>query len=94
MVIGYGQCSRFGHCQLPRSPAVSFSIIVLDYLEVGPTDSSQMVLAGLAVSFLFLSLTYYLIFAGDQRAAHSVLSTLGGLGLANWKVLPIVFAGP
>ena len=35
--------------------------------------ASRMVLAGLAVSFLFLSLTYYLIFAGDQRAAHSVL---------------------
>ena len=53
-----------------------------------------MVLAGLAVSFLFLSLTYFLIFAGDQRAAHSVLFwTLGGLGLAYWKVLPIALTG-
>ncbi|MEL6965515.1 MAG: iron chelate uptake ABC transporter family permease subunit, partial [Pseudomonadota bacterium] len=34
------------------------------------------------------------IFAGDQRAAHSVLFwTLGGLGLANWDVLPIAATG-
>ena len=31
---------------------------------------------------------------GDQRAAHSVLFwTLGGLGPANWDVLPIAAAG-
>ena len=71
------------------------SLIVLGLFgrlsEQGP---SQMVLAGLAVSFLFLSLTHYLIFAGDQRAAHSVLFwTLGGLGLANWDVLPIAATG-
>lgn len=82
-------------------PAAAFagglisSLIVLGLFgrlsEQGP---SQMVLAGLAVSFLFLSLTYYLIFAGDQRAAHSVLFwTLGGLGLANWDVLPIAGTG-
>ena len=82
-------------------PAAAFagglisSLIVLGLFgrlsEQGP---SQMVLAGLAVSFLFLSLTYYLIFAGDQRAAHSVLFwTLGGLGLANWDALPIAATG-
>lgn len=71
------------------------SIIVLGLFgRLARQGASQMVLAGLAVSFLFLSLTNYLIFVGDQRAAHSVLFwTLGGLGLANWDVLPIALAG-
>lgn len=71
------------------------SLIVLSLFgRLTRQGASQMVLAGLAVSFLFLSLTNYLIFAGDQRAAHSVLFwTLGGLGLANWDVLPIAMAG-
>jgi iron complex transport system permease protein len=82
-------------------PAAAFigglvsSVIVLGLFgKLTKQSPSQMVLAGLAVSFLFLSLTYFLIFAGDQRAAHSVLFwTLGGLGLANWKVLPIALTG-
>ena len=57
----------------------------------GPT---RLVLAGLAVSFLFMAVTNYMVFAGDQRAAHSVLFwTLGGLGLARWELLPIAAAG-
>ena len=82
-------------------PAAAFaggliaSLIVLSLFgRLARKSASQMILAGLAVSFLFLSLTNYLIFAGDQRAAHSVLFwTLGGLGLANWDVLPIALAG-
>ena len=82
-------------------PAAAFigglvsSVIVLGLFgKLAKQSPSQMVLAGLAVSFLFLSLSYFLIFAGDQRAAHSVLFwTLGGLGLANWKVLPIALTG-
>ena len=82
-------------------PAAAFigglvsSVIVLGLFgKLAKQSPSQMVLAGLAVSFLFLSLTYFLIFAGDQRAAHSVLFwTLGGLGLANWIVLPIALMG-
>ena len=82
-------------------PAAAFigglvsSVIVLGLFgKLAKQSPSQMVLAGLAVSFLFLSLTYFLIFAGDQRAAHSVLFwTLGGLGLANWKILPIALTG-
>lgn len=54
----------------------------------------RLVLAGLAVSFLFAALTNYLVFAGDQRAAHSVLFwSLGGLGLARWDNLPFALAG-
>ncbi len=71
------------------------SLIVLGLFgRLARKSASQMVLAGLAVSFLFLSLTNYLIFAGDQRAAHSVLFwTLGGLGLAKWDILPIALTG-
>ena len=55
---------------------------------------ARLVLAGLAVSFLFMAITNYLVFAGDQRAAHSVLFwTLGGLGLARWELLPIALIG-
>ena len=71
------------------------SLIVLSLFgRLAQQGASQMVLAGLAVSFLFLSLTNYLILAGDQRAAHSILFwTLGGLGLASWDVLSIALDG-
>ena len=58
------------------------------------TGAERMVLAGLAVSFLFAAITNGLVFAGDQRAAHSVLFwTLGGLGLARWDNLVIALTG-
>ena len=54
----------------------------------------RMVLAGLAVSFLFAAITNGLVFAGDQRAATSVLFwSLGGLGLARWDNLLLAVAG-
>lgn len=54
----------------------------------------RLVIAGLAVSFLFGALTTWLVFAGDQRAAYSVLFwTAGGLGLASWSNLPLGFFG-
>lgn len=54
----------------------------------------RLILAGLAVSFLFTALTNYLVFSGDQRAAHSVLFwTMGGLGLASWRNIGIGLAG-
>ena len=58
---------------------------------IGP---EKLVLAGLAASFLFGAITHYLVFAGDQRAAHSVLFwTLGGLGLARWDNLGLALGG-
>lgn len=54
----------------------------------------KLILAGLAVSFLFSAVTNYLIFAGDSRAAHSVIFwMLGGLGLARWETFPLVSIG-
>lgn len=66
-------------------------VLVSRLRDQGP---ARLVLAGLAVSFLFMAMTNYLVFAGDQRAAHSVLFwTLGGLGLARWDLLPIALVG-
>ncbi len=54
----------------------------------------RIIIAGLAVSFLFGALTSYLVFAGDQRAAYSVLFwSVGGLGLANWGNIALAAAG-
>lgn len=66
-------------------------VLVSRLYDQGP---ARLVLAGLAVSFLFAAMTNVLVFAGDQRAAHSVLFwTLGGLGLGRWDVLPLALAG-
>ncbi len=55
--------------------------------------SERLILSGVAVSFLFFAATNFLIFWGDQRAAHSVLFwTLGGLGGARWERLGIPVA--
>ncbi|MEL6953893.1 MAG: iron ABC transporter permease [Pseudomonadota bacterium] len=54
----------------------------------------KLILAGLAVSFLFAALTNFLIFSGDSRAAHSVVFwMLGGLGLARWNNIWLVLLG-
>lgn len=57
--------------------------------------AEQLIICGLAVSFLFSALTSYLVFSGDQRAAGSLLFwSLGGLGLARWDNLIIPLASP
>ena len=44
--------------------------------------------------FLFGSVTSYLVFSGDQRAASSILFwSVGGLGTASWSNLPLAAAG-
>lgn len=82
-------------------PAAAFTggmlatVSVLLLLKRGDGQGPErMILAGLAVSFLFMALTNYLVFAGDQRAAHSILFwTMGGLGLARWDNLPLGLLG-
>lgn len=55
---------------------------------------NRLIVAGLAMSFLFGAITDVLIFKGDQRAAQSILFwTLGGFGLARWANLPLAAAG-
>jgi iron complex transport system permease protein len=69
--------------------------VVLTILrKVGSTHPEKIILAGLASTFLFSSGTNYLVFAGDQRAAHSVLFwNLGGLGSARWDNLALALCG-
>ncbi|MEM6373700.1 MAG: iron ABC transporter permease [Pseudomonadota bacterium] len=71
------------------------SAVVLGLVHSLRTSAPEkLILAGLAVSFLFAAITNYLIFAGDSRAAHSVIFwMLGGLGLARWDSFPLVCAG-
>ena len=52
------------------------------------TSADKLILAGVAVSFIVMSLANMLIFLGDPRATHTVVFwMLGGLGLAQWDQL-------
>ncbi len=82
-------------------PAAAFAGALLSAAVVFGLVSTQsgrggerLVLAGLAVSFLFGAVTLFMVFAGDQRATSSVLFwSVGGLGLAAWDNLPLGVAG-
>ena len=89
---------RFGIWTLPIAAFIggmlAAIIVLLLVRRVQGQGPERMILAGLAVSFLFAALTNYMVFSGDQRAAHSVLFwTLGGLGLARWENLPLALLG-
>jgi len=60
----------------------------------GASGISRLVLGGIAVSFLFSTLTSLLVFAGDRNTAQSILFwSMGGFGAARWDALPIAVAG-
>lgn len=71
------------------------SVAVLSLFQLKRERGAEtLIICGLAISFLFGALTSYLIFAGDQRTASSVLFwSLGGLGLARWDNLGFALAG-
>ena len=89
---------RLGLWTLPLAAfagALLATMVVLT-LMAGQRGRGQekLVIAGLAVSFLFGSLTSYLVFSGDQRAASSVMFwSVGGLGTASWSNLPLAVGG-
>jgi iron complex transport system permease protein len=88
----------FGVLTLPVAAFVggmsATSVVLLLIRRTQGHGPERLILAGLAVSFLFTALTNYLVFSGDQRAAHSVLFwTMGGLGLATWQNIGIGIAG-
>ena len=73
---------------------VASGIVLVLVQSLGSDAPEKLILAGLAVSFLFAAITNYLIFAGDSRAAHSIVFwMLGGLGLSRWETLPLVVFG-
>jgi iron complex transport system permease protein len=88
----------FGIWTLPLAAftggVLAAAIVLLLVSRVKGQGPERLILAGLAVSFLFTALTNYLVFAGDQRAAHSVLFwTMGGLGLARWDNIGLAALG-
>ena len=83
------------------TPAAAFAgalvasgvVLILASTERG-RGAERLVLAGLAVSFLFGAMTAAVVFAGDQRAASTVLFwSFGGLGLAAWGNIGFGAAG-
>lgn len=89
---------RFGIWTLPVAAftggILAAGIVLLLVSRVRGQGPERLILAGLAVSFMFIALTNYLVFAGDQRAAHSVLFwTMGGLGLARWDNVGLAALG-
>lgn len=73
---------------------IASGIVLILVQRLRSSAPEKLILAGLAVSFLFAAITNYLIFAGDSRAAHSVIFwMLGGLGLSRWETFPLVLAG-
>ncbi|WP_417250634.1 FecCD family ABC transporter permease [Celeribacter sp.] len=78
--------------------ALGATLIVLAVAKLASaTSADRLVLAGVAVSFIVMSLANLLIFLGDPRATHTVVFwMLGGLGLAQWDQLiypALVLAG-
>ena len=82
----------FGAYSVPMAAFVGALLALLMVLGIasrgGGVRSDQLILAGVAVYFVLMGLTFFLIFLGDQRASHSVVFwMLGGLGLARWSHL-------
>ncbi|CUH52750.1 FecCD family ABC transporter permease [Shimia marina] len=72
---------------------IASGIVLLLVQRLRTSAPEKLILSGLAVSFLFSAVTNYLIFSGDNRAAHSVIFwMLGGLGLSRWASLPLVLS--
>lgn len=69
--------------------AFATTILVLGVSRfAAATSADRLILAGVAVSFIVMSLANVLIFLGDPRATHTVVFwMLGGLGLAQWAQL-------
>jgi iron complex transport system permease protein len=89
---------RFGVWTLPAAAftggILAAGVVLLLVSRVRGQGPERLILAGLDVSFLFIALTNYMVFAGDQRAAHSVLFwTMGGLGLARWDNILLAATG-
>ncbi|GGX47592.1 ABC transporter permease [Tateyamaria omphalii] len=74
--------------------ALAATLLVLAVSQfASATTADRLILAGVAVSFIVMSLANMLIFLGDPRATHTVVFwMLGGLGLAQWGQLVFPFA--
>lgn len=63
-------------------------------LRTARDQITRIVLSGLAMSFIFSTLTNLMIFRGDRNTAQSVLFwTMGSFASARWASLPFVAVG-
>ena len=81
---------------LPLAASAGAIVSLLTVVAIGLSGTGltteRLILAGVAVSFVLMAMMNFLIFLGDQRAAHSVVFwMLGGLGLARWSQLWVPF---
>ncbi|UGA57787.1 FecCD family ABC transporter permease [Vibrio sp. VB16] len=73
---------------------VSATAVMVLFSMQKKQGNNNLILCGLAISFLFGAITSFLIYSGDQRAASSILFwTMGGLGLARWDNLIFAAVG-
>ncbi|CAI2933514.1 FecCD family ABC transporter permease [Aminobacter niigataensis] len=74
--------------------ALAATALVLAIANLARAQSAgQLILAGVAVSFIISAAGNLLIFIGDPKAAHvAIFWMLGGLGLAQWSHLPYPLA--
>lgn len=84
MILGGLTVPFFAFCG-----ALGATLLVLGVSQIASaTSADRLILAGVAVSFIVMSLANVLIFMGDPRATHTVVFwMLGGLGLAQWNQL-------
>lgn len=69
-------------------------LLLVVILPRKPLTAERLILCGLAVSFLFSTLTSLMIFSGDRNAAQSILFwTMGSFSAARWSALPITALG-
>lgn len=79
---------------------ISMLLVLLVAYKGQGLSQQKLILSGVAVHFILMSMTNFLIFSGKQQAASSAMFwMLGGLGSAQWSqllypclVLIIVFA--
>jgi len=69
--------------------ALASMLMVLYLAKQGQSLSQhKLILSGVAIHFMLMSITNYLIFVGDQKVAGSAIFwMLGGLGAAQWSQL-------
>lgn len=66
------------------------SIILLINQRLRLQNASQLLMCGIALSFVFTSIANLALFLGDVRSGHQVIFwMLGGLGLSRWATLAI-----
>jgi len=81
-----------GPLSLPLAAFAGAALSMLMVTAVARRDGAlapdRLILGGVAVSFVLMAATNFLIFLGDHRAASAaVFRMLGGLGLARWDEL-------